>query len=47
MFNHFIQQGLSAYRVTPGGSKSTQSIDEFDPTAEEIIFMPITLVAGG
>lgn len=46
MFDQFIKEGLAAYRVG-GDGKQGDSISKFDPTAEEILFLPIKLVAGG
>ncbi len=46
MFNEFVKQGLAAYNVVPGG-KSGSRMERFDPTAEEVIFLPLNLVAGG
>ena len=46
MFNQFVSEGLSPYRVGGDGKQGT-AMDKFDPTAEEIIFLPIKLVVGG
>lgn len=46
MFNSFIGEGLAAYRVG-GDGKQGAAMTKFDPTAEEVIFLPIKLVAGG
>lgn len=46
MFNSFIGEGLAAYRVG-GDGKQGAAMTKFDPTAEEVIFLPVKLVAGG
>lgn len=46
MFKNFISQGLEAFRVG-GDGKTGSKMDAFDPTAEEIIFLPIKLVTAG
>ncbi len=46
MFDQFIKEGLSAYRVG-GDGRQGAPMDRFDPTAEEVLFLPIKLVAGG
>jgi len=46
MFNQFISQGLTAYRVG-GDGKQGSPMEKFDPTAEEVIFLPMKMVAGG
>jgi hypothetical protein len=47
MFDKLIMEGLVPYRVGINGQASSEPMDEFDPHAEEVIFMPIALVAGG
>lgn len=46
MFKQFMSEGLSPYRVG-GDGKQGAAMDKFDPTAEEVIFLPIKLVVGG
>lgn len=46
MFDQFIKEGLSAYRVGGDGRQGAR-MDGFDPTAEEVLFLPIKMVAGG
>jgi len=47
LFNTLSSQGLRAYRVGSGGKASTEFMESFDPTEEEVIFMPMTMIAGG
>jgi len=48
LFNDLIGQGLTAHRVDPSTGKSLSSVmEEFDPTAEEVIFLPTKLLSGG
>jgi hypothetical protein len=46
MFDRFVSEGLDPYRVG-GDGKTGARMDKFDPTAEEVIFLPIKMVAGG
>jgi hypothetical protein len=47
MFDEAVAKGLVPYRVGTDGKVSAEVMDEFDPEAEEVIFMPISQVAGG
>ena len=47
MFDELVVQGLVPYRVGVNGRASSEVMVEFDPYAEEIIFLPIAMVAGG
>ena len=47
MFDDLVVQGLVPYRVGLNGRTSSEVMIEFDPYAEEIIFLPIAMVAGG
>lgn len=47
MFLDLVKKGLTPYRVGVNGSASSQVMQEFDPHAEEVIFMPTALVVGG
>ena len=47
MFDDLVVQGLVPYRVDSRGKKSPEIMDEFDPSAEEIIFAPIPALKGG
>lgn len=46
-FNKLIADGMKAFRVGVDGKKSAEEIHEFDPHAEEIIFVQMAAVAGG
>jgi len=46
MFDRFIGEGLQAYRVGSDGKQGGR-MESFDPTAEEVLFLPIKLVVGG
>lgn len=47
MFDDAIEQGLVPYKVGTDGRASSEVMDEFDPEAEEVIFLPVGLIAGG
>lgn len=47
MFDSLSSQGLTPYKVGSGGKASSAVMDEFDPLAEEVIFLPMRAVAGG
>lgn len=48
LFIDLVKKGLTPYRVGLNGQSTAEVMDEFDPHAEEVIFMPTaTLVAGG
>lgn len=47
MFNKLIAEGLVPYRVGLNGQATAEVMAEFDHRAEEIIFLPIQMVAGG
>lgn len=47
MFDDAVAKGLVPYRVGLDGKASSEVMDEFDPEAEEVIFLPIAQVAGG
>lgn len=47
MFDELIAEGLVPYRVGTNGQASADVMDEFDPHAEEVIFIPMPMVAGG
>lgn len=47
MFDKCVTQGLVPYRVGVGGKATCEVMSEFDPHAEEIIFLPIQAVVGG
>lgn len=45
MFDQFVEQGLVPYRAD--GDKTGEVMSEFDPGAEEVIFVPEMALAGG
>lgn len=47
MFDECVAKGLVPYRVGVDGNASSDIMDEFDPDAEEVIFLPIARVQGG
>ncbi len=47
MFMDLISKGMVPYKVGVSGNASAEVMDEFDPTAEEVIFMPVRAIAGG
>ncbi len=47
MFDECIAKGLVPYLVGTDGKATAEVMDEFDPDAEEVIFLPIGQVAGG
>lgn len=47
MFDQAVLQGLVPYRVGVNGRASSDVMAEFDPYAEEIIFLPVSMVAAG
>ena len=47
MFDQLIQEGLVPYKVGVSGQATSEVMDEFDPWAEEVIFLPIRMVVGG
>lgn len=47
MFDECVAQGLVPYLVGLDGRATAEVMTEFDPHAEEIIFLPIAMVAGG
>lgn len=47
MFDDLVVQGLVPYCVGTNGRATSEVMVEFDPYAEEIIFLPVAMVAGG
>ena len=47
MFDDCIAKGLVPYHVGLDGKASSEVMDEFDPSCEEVIFLPIGQIAGG
>lgn len=46
-FVELVKQGMTPYRVGVNGEATSEVMREFDPKAEEVIFMDTQLVAGG
>jgi hypothetical protein len=47
MFDRLVKEGLEPYCVGVGGKASVKKMEEFDPMAEQVIFMPRKLAGGG
>lgn len=47
LFCDLVEKGLTPYRVGTGGKATSEVMDEFDPMAEEVIFIAHKMVAGG
>lgn len=47
MFLDLIASGMQPFRVGLNGQASAEVMTEFDPLAEEVIFMPIAAIRGG
>ena len=48
MFDNLRKEGLMPFRVGVGGKASAEEMTEFDPLAEQVLFLPgKRLVAGG
>ncbi len=47
LFLELVKKGLTPYKVGGDGKKSSHVMRKFDPRAEEVIFLPAALVAGG
>ena len=47
LFVDLVEKGLTPYRVGTNGKATSEVMDEFDPTAEEVIFLAQKLIAGG
>lgn len=47
MFDDLVGKGLVPYRVGEQGENTNEPMVEFDPAAEEIIFLPIPALVGG
>lgn len=47
LFVGLIKKGLKPFRVGIGGKATSEVMKEFDPKAEEVIFLPQAMVAGG
>jgi hypothetical protein len=47
MFVDFIKKGLKPFKVGVDGQATAEVMREFDPLAEEVIFLPMARVVGG
>lgn len=47
MFLSLLAEGMVPYRVGSNGGASSVVMDEFDPSAEEVIFLPTQAIRGG
>lgn len=47
LFVDLIKKGLKPFRVGVDGEATSEAMSEFDPSAEEVIFLPQSLVVGG
>lgn len=47
MFDDLVVKGQVPHCVGAGGKATADIMSEFDPTAEEVIFMPMPIVVGG
>lgn len=47
MFMDLLSKGMIPYKVGVDGAATSAVMTEFDPTAEEVIFMPVKAIAGG
>ncbi len=47
MFLNLIKQGMMPFKVGRDGKRSSERMEEFDPVAEEVIFIPMPAVVGG
>lgn len=46
-FDKLVEEGLVPYRVGTDGKASVDVMDEFDPAAQEVLFLPVQMIAGG
>ena len=46
-FDKCVAEGLVPHRVGVGGKATADIMVEFDPLAEEIVFIPVKMVTGG
>ncbi len=47
MFMDLLSKGMVPYKVGIDGVATADVMTEFDPTAEEVIFMPVQAIGGG
>lgn len=46
-FDKLVAKGLVPYKVGTDGKATSEVMKEFDPSAEEVIFLPVQMIAGG
>lgn len=47
MFMDLLHLGMIPYKVGVDGKATSEEMQKFDPTAEEVIFMPLKAIRGG
>jgi hypothetical protein len=47
LFDALREEGMTAFRVGTDGKQSSEEMKEFDPLAEEVIFVQMKHVVGG
>lgn len=47
LFVKLVKEGLVPYKVGVDGKATSEVMDDFDPGAEEVIFLPVQAVHGG
>jgi hypothetical protein len=47
MFDDLVSKGQVPYKVGLNGKATSEVMTEFDPHAEEIIFLPVPMLTGG
>ena len=47
MFDDLIKKGLAAFKVGAKGARTNEVMKEFDPSAEEVIFIPVKALCPG
>ena len=47
MFNDLVRQGMVPHRVGSDGRRNNEVMREFDPAAEEVVFLPMSMIRGG
>jgi hypothetical protein len=46
-FLDLVKKGFKPFRVGGDGNRSNEVMREFDPTAQQVVFVPMAPVAGG
>lgn len=47
LFDNLVAEGMQPYRVGTNGERTAEVMKEFDPSAEEVIFLPMKQIVGG